>query len=170
MSLWFVSSLGPLITSFSQPPLSTDVGGGAVPNETRNSLARIPLRWMIRQCFLLKTGILFQREMLRYVGMDPDTLYPHVIPRPPLQPTPPEVPRREPSASTSASSSAIQQNPRLSFWTDDFESEEQEDLRDALTPINDMLSSKWGWWLLEIIPQRFKYQKDDDYSWVQRIV
>ncbi|KAI0288164.1 hypothetical protein B0F90DRAFT_1812849 [Multifurca ochricompacta] len=32
---------------------------------TRNSLARIPLRWMIRQCFLAKTGIQFHRDALR---------------------------------------------------------------------------------------------------------
>lgn len=32
-----------------------DVGGGSVPNDTPHSLARIPLRWMIRECFLAKT-------------------------------------------------------------------------------------------------------------------
>ncbi|KAJ8085201.1 hypothetical protein PM082_003995 [Marasmius tenuissimus] len=141
-----------------------DVGGGAVPNETRNSLARIPLRWMIRQCFLLKTGILFHREMLKYVGMDPDSLYPHVIPRPPAQSTPSSH-NRERTASSSAT-----QNSRVSFWTDDFVNEEQEDIKDALSPINDMLSQKWGWWILEVIPQKLRYQNDDDYSWVQRIV
>lgn len=32
-----------------------DVGGGSVPNDTPHSLARIPLRWMVRECFLAKT-------------------------------------------------------------------------------------------------------------------
>lgn len=35
-----------------------DVGGGAVRNETRHVLARIPLRWMIRETFRCNTGIL----------------------------------------------------------------------------------------------------------------
>ncbi|KAJ8085202.1 hypothetical protein AAF712_003504 [Marasmius tenuissimus] len=141
-----------------------DVGGGAVLNETRNSLARIPLRWMIRQCFLLKTGILFHREMLKYVGMDPRTLWPEVAPRPPLT-SPPSLRKRQATMGPS-----MNRNSRFSFWTDDFVNEEQEDLKDSLSPINDMLSQRWGWWILEVLPQRLRYQKDDDYSWVQRIV
>jgi uncharacterized protein (DUF2235 family) len=50
-----------------------DVGGGSVPNHTRYSLARIPLRWMIRECFRCQTGIIFDANMLRdEVGMDVD--------------------------------------------------------------------------------------------------
>ncbi|KAI0347618.1 hypothetical protein BDW22DRAFT_4266 [Trametopsis cervina] len=59
-----------------------DVGGGSVSNDTRHNLARIPLRWMIRQCFLAKTGILFHAELLRSVGLDPAMLYPVVQARP----------------------------------------------------------------------------------------
>ena len=59
-----------------------DVGGGSVPNETYHSLARIPLRWMIRQCFEADTGIQFEAERLRTVGLDYHTLYPNVLPRP----------------------------------------------------------------------------------------
>jgi len=51
----------------------TDIGGGSVPNHTRHSLARIPLRWMIRECFNCKTGIIFDGDLLRdMVGMDVD--------------------------------------------------------------------------------------------------
>jgi hypothetical protein len=60
-----------------------DVGGGSVRNGTRHTLARIPLRWMIRQCFLAKTGIRFHTSLFRQVGLDPTTLYPEVKPRPP---------------------------------------------------------------------------------------
>ncbi|KAL0566971.1 hypothetical protein V5O48_015019, partial [Marasmius crinis-equi] len=137
-----------------------DVGGGAVPNKTRNSLARIPLRWMIRQCFLLNTGILFHREMLRYVGMDPADpakLYTPVSPKPRAQ-SAPALRRRQGSAMTP--------NSRLSFWTDDFLNEEQEDLRDALSPMNDMLSQNWAWWILEVLP----LQRDEDYAWLQWII
>ena len=37
-------------------------------NEVRNNLARISLRWMIRECFKLKTGILFHRDSFNIVG------------------------------------------------------------------------------------------------------
>ncbi|KAH9854309.1 hypothetical protein C2E23DRAFT_775632 [Lenzites betulinus] len=53
-----------------------DVGGGSVPDETRHSLARIPLRWMIRECFRTRTGIRFHGELLKDIGLDPATLWP----------------------------------------------------------------------------------------------
>ncbi|EJC98191.1 uncharacterized protein FOMMEDRAFT_31962 [Fomitiporia mediterranea MF3/22] len=46
----------------------SDVGGGSVPHTTRNSLARIPLRWMIRECFRMDTGIIFDKKMLAEIG------------------------------------------------------------------------------------------------------
>ncbi|KAJ6511738.1 hypothetical protein DFH09DRAFT_1049688 [Mycena vulgaris] len=133
-----------------------DVGGGALPNATRNSLARIPLRWMIRQCFLLDTGILFHADMLRLVGMDPATLYPHVLARPP----PILQARQESQRSERTAGSAVVDC--------DFGSEEEEDLVDALTPINDELKRVKLWWLLEIIPQTLRYQENNDL-WKQKL-
>lgn len=52
----------------------SDVGGGSVPNDTAHSLARIPLRWMIRKCFRAKTGIIFDVELLRKFGLEPATV------------------------------------------------------------------------------------------------
>jgi len=46
----------------------TDVGGGSVPNGTRHSLSRIPLRWMIRECFRCDTGIIFDAVQLQQAG------------------------------------------------------------------------------------------------------
>ena len=43
--------------------LRVDTGGGSVRNGTRHTLARIPLRWMIRQCFLANTGIQFTNSL-----------------------------------------------------------------------------------------------------------
>jgi hypothetical protein len=57
-----------------------DVGGGSVPNSTPNSLARIPLRWMIRQCFATGSGIMFDSDALVAAGINPAHLYPTVIP------------------------------------------------------------------------------------------
>ena len=49
--------------------IKTDVGGGAVKNSEVNHLARIPLRWMIRECFNCDTGILFDARMLQKAGL-----------------------------------------------------------------------------------------------------
>ncbi|CAE6479853.1 unnamed protein product [Rhizoctonia solani] len=61
----------------------TDVGGGSVKNGERYSLARISLRWMVRQCFKCDTGIMFHSNLLEDVGLSPETLWPEVVPRPP---------------------------------------------------------------------------------------
>ena len=55
-----------------------DVGGGSVSNKIHNSLARIPLRWMIRQCFLTHSGIMFDSDALVSAGINPSHLYPTV--------------------------------------------------------------------------------------------
>lgn len=57
-----------------------DVGGGAVKNEVRHKLAQIPLRWMIRQCFLCNTGIIFDTHRLAMEGLDVHTLWPMYTP------------------------------------------------------------------------------------------
>jgi hypothetical protein len=112
---------------------------------------------MIRQCFLLQTGILFHADMLRLVGMDPDTLYPRVLARPPpLLKSPQET----------QSSSTVKTMGLLGEC--DFRSEEEEDLVDALSPINDELRRAKLWWILEIMPQKLRFQEDDD-SWTQKL-
>ncbi|EJF67348.1 hypothetical protein DICSQDRAFT_77001 [Dichomitus squalens LYAD-421 SS1] len=55
-----------------------DVGGGSVADSEKHSLARIPLRWMVRECFRTNTGIRFHAELLKDVGLDPQNLWPHV--------------------------------------------------------------------------------------------
>ncbi|KAI8981357.1 hypothetical protein BD414DRAFT_443685 [Trametes punicea] len=57
-----------------------DVGGGSVSDDTPHTLARIPLRWMIRECFRTNTGIRFHGELLKRIGLDPATLWP--VPEP----------------------------------------------------------------------------------------
>ncbi|ESK92370.1 hypothetical protein Moror_4580 [Moniliophthora roreri MCA 2997] len=143
-----------------------DVGGGAVPNATRNNLARIPLRWMVRQCFLLETGILFHRDMLRLIGMDPSTLHPEVKPRP----SPTTEIRNSMTASTSTCVERPKPKHRHSIFEEGFIDEEDEDIKDALSPINDMLRKAPLWWILEVLPQKLKYQKGKEEDWVQQIL
>ncbi|KAK0457434.1 uncharacterized protein EV420DRAFT_1480512 [Desarmillaria tabescens] len=118
-----------------------DVGGGAVANEVRHNLARIPLRWMIRQCFLVNTGIIFHRELLKQLGMEPASLHPTVHPRPAM-----DVVTKPIYATT----------------------EEEADILDALCPIYDELKIAPGWWILELIPTKLRYQKGDN-TWAKAI-
>ncbi|KAI5998208.1 hypothetical protein EDD15DRAFT_2572829 [Pisolithus albus] len=124
----------------------SDVGGGSVASSTRYSLARIPLRWMIREIFKTNVGILFHRSMFQQIGMDPSTLYPGVVPRPP----------------------AI---PMDSHADLDVEcvSEETEDLHDALSPVYDQLMRAPYWWILEVLPQKLRYQRKTNGTWAESI-
>ncbi|KAG5351898.1 hypothetical protein C0989_004619 [Termitomyces sp. Mn162] len=152
-----------------------DVGGGSVANKTRHSLARISLRWMVRECFKANTGIMFDTDALRTIGLDPTTLYPIVLPRPP--------PRLDATTefmekltrhgllkrlatywnrkANAAHSVIIATNNHT--WID----EELEDLKDALSPIYDQLQLKRGWWILEILPLHLRYQRGNN-KWVNK--
>jgi len=59
-----------------------DVGGGSTPERIR--LAGISLAWMIKQCHVTNSGILFDGYSLKDIGIDPDTfvLLPVVVPPP----------------------------------------------------------------------------------------
>lgn len=129
-------------------------------NGTRHSLSRISLRWMIRECFKAKTGILFHRSDFQQIGMDPKTLYPHVRQRPPALT----------SASRTTSLLLRKSEGDLSspgIERTGFVSEEQEDLADALTTIHDRLKAWPVWWILEGLPQQLRYQRDEDNACIE---
>ena len=127
----------------------------SVVNGTRNSLARIPLRWMIRQCFLANTGIMFHKDTFYKVGLDPCTIFPHVLPRPPMifqDPNVHIIPVPKPLV--------ICDDRKAVVYTDGgcFVNEEEEDLADALSPMYDELKQAMCWWILEMMPQKIHYQ------------
>ncbi|KAJ3767573.1 hypothetical protein FB446DRAFT_651900 [Lentinula raphanica] len=146
-----------------------DVGGGSVSNDTTVNLARIPLRWMIRECFKTNTGILFDCDGLRDLGMDPDALYPEVLPRPPPLPVGDahiqDIPT-EGSVSKAEKESALKNYSGHTSETAGalVKTEEQLELLDALSPIYDQLSLKWFWWILEFFPIKQRFQRGDN-SW-----
>ncbi|KZT27513.1 hypothetical protein NEOLEDRAFT_1130481 [Neolentinus lepideus HHB14362 ss-1] len=153
-----------------------DVGGGSVSNDTPHSLARIPLRWMIRQCFLTNTGIMFHGQLLKRIGLDPDALYPVVKPRPPplkVQDCHRIFDRVTEAQNALDSSSDPNAQPSQSIPGGmDIEfgnlgrmaNEEEEDLADSLCPLYDeLVIAKW-WWILELLPFKHRRQKHDG-SW-----
>jgi hypothetical protein len=131
-------------------------------------LARIPLRWMIRQCFLANTGIQFYRKTFKHIGLDPTTLFPFVTTRPPALET-------STSCVAEARSSTYCPDPHHVTLNDQaqtspvaaytFKSEEHEELLDALSPIYDQLELLKAWWILEILPLRHLVQDRKELSW-----
>lgn len=123
---------------------------------------------MIRECFINGTGIQFHRDSFKSIGLDPATLYPFVTPRSePLKPSPSTVAELRASAhkaeATEATLTDEAQASPLAAST--FQSEEEEELADAICPIYDQLKLAKGWWILEILPMRHHYQSRKDLSW-----
>jgi hypothetical protein len=113
---------------------------------------------MIRECFLTQTGIMFKAGALREVGMDPSRLYPHVLARPKA------LLLKEADANRVSCKDGIVSVAEPGIIL----SEEEEDLADALSPINDQLSLSPIWWLLELLPMRQKCHRKDG-TWGTKI-
>ena len=119
---------------------------------------------MIRECFKTLSGIIFNTEDMKTIGLDPASLYPVVLPRPPAIPIDSvhpklfisDPPKKSPTPEEIAQITAEQLH----------QTEEEIELADSLAPIYDVLASPiTPWWLLEIFPLRYKYQTSDDNSW-----
>ena len=94
---------------------------------------------------------MFKADALREVGLDPSRLYPHVLRRP------------EALLLTQADPNRIGYKHGVVSVVEPgvILTEEEEDLADALSPINDQLSLSPVWWLLELLPMRQKCPKKD---------
>ncbi|WPH03577.1 Hypothetical protein R9X50_00645900 [Acrodontium crateriforme] len=170
-----------------------DVGGGAVANEERHMLSRIPLRWMLRQCFECETGILFESAMLAEKGLDVHTLWPVYTPllKPVVGPSPVLLEKYEMGVlhpiESRAMSLDVAKSDELSeksctggfqtyeakkladeaaeyIWTP----EQTEDYFDSIAPINDQLVLAKGWWILEFWPIKVRVQKRDSDDWEKK--
>ena len=138
-------------------------------------LSKIPLRWMIRETFKTNSGIMFNSQALRRIGLDPSGLYKTVRDRPPPIVLGDDETRREREPSTAADKGRHRVNGvdgKIAVHAHGEDglvvrrSEEEEDLEDALTPIHDRLKTRWAWWILEILPRRFRVQSADrEWHW-----
>ena len=107
---------------------------------------------MIRECFRMDTGIRFHGELLRRIGLDPAALHPVVQPRPPA--LKPEPVHRDSVAQPVAHST-----------------EEDHEVRDALSPLFDQLVLAPYWWFLETLPMEERIQgPKPDYKEMKALV
>ncbi|KAF9076900.1 hypothetical protein BDP27DRAFT_1312790 [Rhodocollybia butyracea] len=144
---------------------AVNVGGGSVANSTRHSLARISLRWMIRECFKAESGIMFHSHRLKQQGLDITSLHP-------LTPRPPPLSGRGRVIETIPRKKWPQILPIISkrFIPRDEEhvterclTEEEEELGDSLSPKYDQLRLAPAWWIIELFPWLFRYQDRCDH-------
>ncbi|TFK61202.1 hypothetical protein BDN72DRAFT_828458 [Pluteus cervinus] len=147
-----------------------DVGGGSVGNDTKYTLARIPLRWMIRECFKTNSGIMFDPIGLQSIGLEPNKLWPEVLPRPPALAAPSVTIQRIPSNPTAEDATARELSlPSYSgdeaHTSNTHLSEEELDVLDGMSPVYDQLSIAPFWWALEVFPIKQRRQKGDA-SWL----
>jgi hypothetical protein len=114
---------------------------------------------MIRECFKTHSGIIFNTEGMKTIGLDPATLYPNILPRPPAIPIDsiPNMYISDPPKKNQTPEETARVNTEELNQT-----EEQIEIADALAPIYDMLASASAWWILEVFPLRFKFQALDD--------
>ncbi|KAI1350587.1 hypothetical protein F5Y01DRAFT_146572 [Xylaria sp. FL0043] len=159
-----------------------DIGGGAVRNESRHMLSRIPLRWMLRQCFECDTGILFDMARLAEQGLDVANLWPEY--QPPMKPTagpPPRlmtkynkkilapIQRRSTFLPIGPEGYTIDDAPTCEDLNYILPSESDEDHFDAMQPPNDMLKIVKSWWVLELWPVKIRVLSKDKEGWEKRI-
>ncbi|KAF2967015.1 hypothetical protein GQX73_g6531 [Xylaria multiplex] len=159
-----------------------DIGGGAVRNESRHMLSRIPLRWMIRQCFECDTGILFDMARLAEQGLDVVSLWP--VYKEPTKPTAAPSPRLMTKYNKKALAPVQRRSTFLPIGTKGYTiadaptsedlnyilpSESDENHFDAMERPNDQLKIARGWWILEVWPVKIRVLSKDRESWEKRV-
>ncbi len=115
-------------------------------NETRSSLARISLRWMIHECFRTRTGIQFYQSALEDLGIDVGARTPDS--QRVLQPS---AATGQQCAPTTNGNSNPTEGPSLATI-------EEEECADALSQMHDQLEMVKAWWILEWLPLRHRRQ------------
>jgi len=128
-----------------------DVGGGAVADDCRYSLADISLRWMVKQVVISQCGILFDHAALRKADIDISSIA-FMDPR---QPTVGDF-WKESHTSQPPSTAPGRENANghdaAELWPTD---------HDVLADCHDELKSKKHWWMLEMFPLKYAWQEAD---------
>jgi len=158
-----------------------DIGGGAVRNESRHMLSRIPLRWMIRQCFECNTGILFDMAQLAEQGLDVQTMYP--VYKPFRKPTSPPRPKlmakyrkntlapvqRRSTFLPIGGGNTVEGAPTSEDLNYILPSEGDEDYFDSMEEPRDQLKDAKSWWIIELWPVKIRVLSKDQEAWEKRV-
>lgn len=113
---------------------------------------------------------MFNAEGMKEIGLDPASLYPIVLPRPPAIAI-------EPSLNPKLFISKIPKKRGLPIYVhhtseaaaeETVTTEEEAELLDSLAPVYDELKLNRPWWILEFIPLKHRYQGTNNEwkSWI----
>lgn len=116
---------------------------------------------------------MFNSAALWGIGLDPLTLYPFVRPRPPPLPVGSNYIENQPAKAIPIRVHKYLKKVSVpdmetlieAAHTPFLGSEEEEEMRDALSPKYDQLKIARTWWVLEILPLKLRYQRGDN-QWV----
>jgi len=121
----------------------TDVGGGATSNTDPNSLANIPLRWMVQEIVRADCAILFDYGAFEQWGI------------------PIDIGKENDPPTSLAVNEASGSDPETGGPV----TENQADALDVVQPMHDQLKKMPLWWILEIMFTSYTYQNVQD-KWV----
>ncbi|KAG6837766.1 hypothetical protein H0H93_001693 [Arthromyces matolae] len=160
-----------------------DVGGGSHNNKVQESLSYIPLRWMIKECLLCGTNILFDMEYLRSLGINLNKLARELEEKgldiDALGFTPEVLNKRAPGLSVgggllTAHKSTQQNAPGIQGGIHIPHAPHISHALSTLKTRADIMADKFDqlvlnkvWWSLEFIPMLATYQKEDG-NWVRK--
>ena len=106
---------------------------------------------------------MFNGQLLAQIGLDPATLHPHAPRRPDAIAFAKADHSRIASDDSSGKVTVVNKEVILT--------EEEEDLADILSPVNDELLASKSWWLLEVLPLKHRHQKKNgDWVWRTKYV
>ena len=145
----------------------SDVGGSAA-EDMDYSLADISLRWMIKQIVLSKCGIKFDDTALKRAGLNVLSTIPTVPTSPTEEGSQAETGLPTPRAGPSPPGEDGNKEYTVREGND-------EDVEERVLPrghnfdskIHDEMTANRGWWILEILPMKFTWQRADGV-WVSR--
>ncbi|KAK2467670.1 hypothetical protein APHAL10511_000525 [Amanita phalloides] len=150
-----------------------DVGGGSHSTRRNTSLSYIPLRWMIMECILAKTGIQFDLEYLKEsLDFDFQDLLTEMgkknIKLEELGENYQEIDKYAPRSSVQEPTLKTADNVSSTSHPEVQSHGTGRHFRDILDLIFDQLVRVWWfWWILEFIPMLSTYQ-DPQGNWIRR--
>ena len=170
------------------PGCHADVGGGSHTTRRNHSLSFIPLRWMIKECILAKTGILFDMEYLKDsldfdfnglleemreknisptdLGAGYEDLEKHALDQTKYEQQQAAAAAAVPTITVTEAANGTTQTHHNATGRSRLRAG-LEHLHDVHDHIFDQLILAWLWWLLEIIPTLFTFQ-DPAGNWIRQ--
>ncbi|THU90978.1 hypothetical protein K435DRAFT_759709 [Dendrothele bispora CBS 962.96] len=151
----------------------SDVGGGNVSNDTKQSLANIPLRWMVQQVMLSQCGIQFDTAALTrlniplWVGPSPATGTSMFSEEPKPIPSSSEDSGSEADKEVRTSNGQVVKEKVVLSGKENTPAPTTPpslDQLDATMPLHDALVSQKLWWILEVLPLKYQWQ-DAEGKW-----